>query len=278
MAENANELDSQGSSKLHFDTEKDATMEKKHFSKLGNLRRPFTADEDALLMKIMSTNRFVNWTDVAIKMKSRTARQCRERWINYLNPYIRIGPWTYAEDIVLLDKVNKYGKCWSKIACFFNGRAENDLKNRWYSHLVYEIVKNPNGSYSFPIDASQLPYPDRKKRNRKKISPAQNALKTLEMQKQMEQTQNSQNDFNFNNNLSHQNNDQQVMNQTNEFSNSLQVDPPSPKPKHDPHIYDIDRMISDLSAISNIKYILQNNVRVPEIYCRPCRKRFETGL
>ncbi|OHT11897.1 hypothetical protein TRFO_18472 [Tritrichomonas foetus] len=104
-------------------------------------RNPFTPEEDAQLIEIMTTKKFVNWEFVSSQMGNRSSRQCRERWINYLNPDIRVGPWTNNEDMLLIAKVNELGKFWAAISKFFNGRSENDVKNRWYSHVRHWTIE-----------------------------------------------------------------------------------------------------------------------------------------
>ena len=148
------------------------------------VRRPFTPDEDVRLMEIMRVFPFTSWEAVAHQMGDRTSRQVRERWVNYLSPNIRCEPWTEAEDQLLLDKINELGRCWSTIGHFFNGRSENDVKNRWYSHLRYRTAEDGYGRLQF-VDPSESAYPERKKRNRPKISPKQNALRMMEQQRRV---------------------------------------------------------------------------------------------
>jgi hypothetical protein len=98
--------------------------------------------------------------------------------VNYLSPEVRSDPWTDGEDRVLLHKINELGFCWSSIAHCFNGRSDNDIKNRWYSHLKYE-TRQEGGKFVFAAASDSL-YPERKRRNRAKIYPKQNALRFLE--------------------------------------------------------------------------------------------------
>jgi hypothetical protein len=95
----------------------------------------FTSEEDALLISIVGTTQFTNWDFVAQRFQGRTARQCRERWVNYLAPHLRSGPWTAEEDQLLRAKVAQFGHSWAEISRVFYGRSENDIKNRWYTHL-----------------------------------------------------------------------------------------------------------------------------------------------
>ena len=63
----------------------------------------------------------------------RCPKQCREHWNCYLNPNLKKGPWTKEEDLLLLSiiKKNKCQKKWAEMACHFQGRTENALKNRY---------------------------------------------------------------------------------------------------------------------------------------------------
>ena len=52
-------------------------------------------------------------------------------------------PFTAAEDRIILEGIEKIGKKWSKISKLLNGRPENMVKNRFYSHIKknYDIEK-----------------------------------------------------------------------------------------------------------------------------------------
>jgi hypothetical protein len=147
-----------------------------------NARRPFGTEEDAVIMRLMLMDPIHGWEGIARRLPGRTARQCRERWTNYLSPSLRSDPWVDAEDRLLVEKVNELKFAWSSIARYFNGRSHNDIKNRWYSHLKYETVKDGD-RFLFTGNGERSPYPERKKRNRSKASPKQNALRLLEQQR-----------------------------------------------------------------------------------------------
>ncbi|OHS96869.1 hypothetical protein TRFO_09786 [Tritrichomonas foetus] len=152
-------------------------------------RKPFTVEEDALLMDVVNKVREeikdskegkeISWEVVSNRMGVRSARQCRERYLNYLSPDIRTDPWTDSEDRLLIQKMNDLGRCWSTICQFFNGRSESDVKNRWYSHLRYKSFER-GGNVKMISDPSKCPFPLRKKRNRARIPPQQKAQKLLE--------------------------------------------------------------------------------------------------
>jgi hypothetical protein len=91
----------------------------------------FSADEDALLARLVSEHGAADWHAVARHLRGRTSRQCRERWISYLAPGVINGPWTREEEKLLVAKYQEIGPCWRKIAVFFNGRTDNNVKTRW---------------------------------------------------------------------------------------------------------------------------------------------------
>jgi hypothetical protein len=69
--------------------------------------------------------------------------------------------------------MNEHNSSWSLIAQFFNGRSDNDIKNRWYSHLKYETIQKDD-KYVFSAGATA-----RKKRNRLSVSPKKRALTAM---------------------------------------------------------------------------------------------------
>ena len=64
----------------------------------------FGADEDIQLKDLVLKYGENNWTQIAQNMPNRNARQCKERWCNYLSPNICKSPWTQDEDNLLLEK------------------------------------------------------------------------------------------------------------------------------------------------------------------------------
>jgi hypothetical protein len=128
-------------------------------------RRPFTAEEDVRLLEIVGRCQMVNWESIAHQMGARSSRQCRERWVNYLNPQIRNDPWTEDEDMLLLDKINELGHSWAQIGRAFNGRSESDVKNRWYSHIKGRCSTDPGSGLLKFTSGQDLPR-ERKKRSR----------------------------------------------------------------------------------------------------------------
>lgn len=82
------------------------------------------------------------WTTIADRIPGRTAKQCRERWNNHLDPAVNKGEWTPSEDKIIIDGHFQYGNRWSVIAKLLPGRTENAVKIRWKSLDRKERKKN----------------------------------------------------------------------------------------------------------------------------------------
>lgn len=105
-------------------------------------RIKFTPEEDEKLENLVKEYGVKSWKKIASIMKTRTTRQCRERYINYLSPLVKNGPWDAKQDALLIDKVKEMGPRWSKITKFFNSRSDVNIKNR-YAMLVTKGKASP---------------------------------------------------------------------------------------------------------------------------------------
>jgi hypothetical protein len=97
----------------------------------GSGRHKFLKAEDDLLRELVELYGETNWTTISRYMHRRTARQCRERYKNYLSPRVRNRGWTPEEEELLAQKVRELGPRWAKIACYFEARSDVSVKNRW---------------------------------------------------------------------------------------------------------------------------------------------------
>jgi hypothetical protein len=91
----------------------------------------WTPEEDELLFQSIQRNGTNNWTLVAESLPFRTGKQCRERWINQLNPDLNVDQWTTEEDNRLLTLAKIHGHRWAVISSFLNGRSVTSTKNRY---------------------------------------------------------------------------------------------------------------------------------------------------
>jgi hypothetical protein len=93
----------------------------------------FAPFEDSLLRDAVRTHGSADWTVIATFVPGRNARQCRERWNNYVNPHLTQAAWTKADDQLLLEKFAELGSRWQLISGFFVGRSKNAIRNRFLS-------------------------------------------------------------------------------------------------------------------------------------------------
>ncbi|CAN6323316.1 unnamed protein product [Urochloa humidicola] len=96
-------------------------------------RGQWTLEEDTMLRELVKQHGKRAWSDIARQFPRRIGKQCRERWINHLDPEIKNTAWTEDEELLLVKYHKKFGKKWVKIAKRIPGRSENSIKNQWYA-------------------------------------------------------------------------------------------------------------------------------------------------
>jgi hypothetical protein len=98
-------------------------------------RRKFTHEEDLRLRSLVEQIGTKSWEAVSKFMPNRTARQCRDRYKNYLLDSLICEAWAPEEDTIIIEKFREIGPKWVEIAKYLNGRSGNHVKNRWHKHL-----------------------------------------------------------------------------------------------------------------------------------------------
>lgn len=99
------------------------------------VKGPWNVEEDKKLIDWIKTNGASNWSACSEFIPGRTGKQCRERWMNALNPLLKKGSWEPEEDYIIFKLFKKLGSKWSTISNYIAGRTENSIKNRFYSTL-----------------------------------------------------------------------------------------------------------------------------------------------
>ena len=105
------------------------------------IKGSWTREEDEIIMQYVQEKGQVHWSKLALKLKGRTGKQCRERFKDHLDPNVTHSPWTQEEDDQLIQLHETYGNQWTKLVSFFEGRSENQIKNRWNSTLKKRIER-----------------------------------------------------------------------------------------------------------------------------------------
>lgn len=117
---------------------------------MGPQRKKWLHEEDSILKKLLKKqeeDREYNWDRIAYEMKEhkydKTAKQCRERFQNHLNPQLNHVKFNMIENQKLIKIFGDIGNKWKEIASHFPGRVDNTIKNQFFS-LVRKGFRNAN--------------------------------------------------------------------------------------------------------------------------------------
>ncbi|XP_076921581.1 transcription factor MYB8-like [Bidens hawaiensis] len=119
------------------------------YDKNGLKKGAWTEDEDNKLAAYIQRYGHWNWSLLPkFAGVSRSGKSCRLRWMNYLRPNLKHGNFTEEEDNVIVGLHNKIGNKWSTIATKLPGRSDNEIKNRWNTHLKKRALDDQTVSES----------------------------------------------------------------------------------------------------------------------------------
>lgn len=96
-----------------------------------------------------------SWQKIPEYVPMRSAKQCRERWFNHLDPNVIDRDWTPIEDQAIFSRYQDIGPKWSLIARILPGRTDNAIKNRWHASIAKRITKDENGREILAPDTSK---------------------------------------------------------------------------------------------------------------------------
>ena len=110
----------------------------------GLVKGQWSQEEDELLLRLMKEVRGEDgpdWNAIALQIRGRNPKQCKERFTMVLDPNLRRGPWTEEEDRALVRLYHEHKGSWSAIARHIPGRTEHMVKTR-FQRLEKEAAKS----------------------------------------------------------------------------------------------------------------------------------------
>jgi len=94
-------------------------------------RGPWAQHEDEILMRLVQQHGPFHWVDISKALRTRSPKQCRERYHQNLKPSLNHEPISAEEGELIDQLVHQLGKRWAEIARRLNNRSDNAVKNWW---------------------------------------------------------------------------------------------------------------------------------------------------
>ena len=99
------------------------------------------------------------WEKIAssenILLQGKSAKQCRDRWFNHLDPQLLHSDWQSEDNRRLLSSHEKSGSRWKIIARQFPRRTDNSVKNQFFS-LVRKSLRKARKSVSKNANTAEV--------------------------------------------------------------------------------------------------------------------------
>lgn len=125
------------------------------------LAKAWTKPEDEYLLDlVLQMKHPLKWSIIAQSLSDfsaerggdtpvRTGKQCRERYVNHLNPRLKHSEFTPLEDATIWRLYATIGTQWAKMSKVIPGRTDNNLKNRFHN-LKRQLQREEDGRLRAP--------------------------------------------------------------------------------------------------------------------------------
>lgn len=117
----------------------------------------FTEANDRRLLQYVNTYGTDAWEKIAKLFKNKSAKQCRDRWDNYVNPEISNQPWTIEEDMQLRAIFQQIGPKWTVLAKYFPRRTPSNIRFRMLKLKRSELRNLKKGFVAHKAKLTQQP-------------------------------------------------------------------------------------------------------------------------
>lgn len=143
------------SSRASKSSKKDNSKSKKALPKAWT-----KAEDEHLLDLVLQMKHPLKWSIIATSMSEfsaasgsqtpeRTGKQCRERYVNHLNPRLKHSEFTPLEDATIWRLYATIGSQWAKMSKVIPGRTDNNLKNRFHN-LKRQLIREEDSRLRAP--------------------------------------------------------------------------------------------------------------------------------
>lgn len=104
-------------------------------------RKNWSDEEDRKILNLFKIHGR-KWEEIARRLKNRTGKQVRDRYLNHLDNSVNHSKFSEKEDKQILELYLKHGASWAKISNELGNRSSDVIKSRFYSSIKKKFMDN----------------------------------------------------------------------------------------------------------------------------------------